>query len=107
MGEQVLDGAAGMSRIAAVPIRQSSRILTVTGELPAPGFLRGQWCVPVASLGLRTRYEVTIVAFKRRDGTRWDIADRDVAFYADDEILVAGSPKKAEAFSELDKDADA
>ena len=35
VGEQILGRAAGMSRIAAVPIRQSSRILTVTGELSA------------------------------------------------------------------------
>ncbi|HHX46362.1 MAG TPA: hypothetical protein GX718_03185 [Brevibacterium sp.] len=54
-----------------------------------------------------TRYDVTIVAFKRRGGSHWDIADRDVILYADDEILVAGNPKKVEAFSELDKDADA
>lgn len=62
--------------------------------------------VPLASLGLRTKYDVTIVAFKRRGGSHWDIADRDVTLYADDEILVAGGPKKVEAFSELDKDAD-
>ena len=63
--------------------------------------------VPLASVGLRTRYDVTIVAFKRRGNSLWDIADRDVTLYTDDEILVAGSPKKVEAFSELDKDADA
>ena len=63
--------------------------------------------VPLASVGLRTQYDVTIAAFKRRGNSLWDIADRDVTLYTDDEILVAGSPKKVEAFSELDKDADA
>ncbi|MCD1287694.1 potassium channel family protein [Brevibacterium sp. GP-SGM9] len=60
--------------------------------------------VPLASTGLRGKYDVTVVAFKRRGGSRWDIADRDVTLYADDEILIAGSPHHVEVFSELDKD---
>ncbi|MCI4012430.1 TrkA family potassium uptake protein [Brevibacterium sp. ZH18] len=59
---------------------------------------------PLASANVRQRYGVTIVAFKREEGGTWDIADRDVTLYTDNEILVAGSPKNVEAFSELDKD---
>lgn len=62
--------------------------------------------VPLASLGLRTEYGVTIVAFKRDGGGSWDIADRDVTLYANDEILIAGTPRNVETFSELDKDND-
>ncbi|RBP62233.1 trk system potassium uptake protein TrkA [Brevibacterium sanguinis] len=61
---------------------------------------------PLASIGVRTTYAVTIVAFKRNGTEHWDIADPEVVLYADDEILVAGHPRKVEAFSELDKDAD-
>lgn len=62
--------------------------------------------VPLASLGVRKKYGVTIVAFKRESGGPWDIADRDITLYANDEILIAGTPRNVEAFSELDKDAD-
>lgn len=61
--------------------------------------------VPLASLGVRSQYGVTVVAFKRHDGDHWDIADREVTLYTEDEILIAGSPQKVEAFSELDKEA--
>lgn len=62
--------------------------------------------VPLSSVGVRSRYEVTIVAFKRGTSDHWDIGDPDVTLDADDEILVAGHPKNVEAFSELDKDDD-
>lgn len=62
--------------------------------------------VPLASLGVRAAYGVTIVAVKRAGGSTWDIADRDMTVYADDEILIAGHPREVEAFSELDKDSD-
>ncbi len=62
--------------------------------------------VPLASIGVRTKYAVTIVAFKRNGNAHWDIADPEVTLYADDEILIAGQPRKIEAFSELDKDAE-
>ncbi|AZL10098.1 potassium channel family protein [Brevibacterium aurantiacum] len=62
--------------------------------------------VPLASVGVRSRYGVTVVAFKRKTSQYWDIGDPDVTLYADDEILIAGHPKKVEAFSELDKDDD-
>ncbi|WP_309131059.1 TrkA family potassium uptake protein [Brevibacterium sp.] len=60
--------------------------------------------VPLASFGVRTKYSVTIVAFKRNGTEHWDITDPEVVLYAEDEILVAGHPRKVEAFSELDKD---
>lgn len=62
--------------------------------------------VPLASLGVRATYGVTIVAVKRAGSRQWDIADRDMTLYADDEILIAGHPREVERFSELDKDTD-
>ncbi|TGD30208.1 hypothetical protein EB835_13925 [Brevibacterium sp. S22] len=84
--EQMLDSAASTSRIAAVLIRQSSRILTVTGELSA--------CGSIPSEG---------AAFRGRTA----LPGRPVCGCADDEILVAGSSKKVAELSESDKDADA
>lgn len=59
---------------------------------------------PLASFDLRAEYGVSVVAFRREGEESWDIADQDVTLYADDEILIAGSPRKVEDFSTLDED---
>ena len=53
---------------------------------------------------LRGKYGVSVVAFRRNGDGHWDIADQDVTLYADDEMLIAGSPRNVEDFSALDKD---
>jgi trk system potassium uptake protein TrkA len=59
---------------------------------------------PLASFDVRRRYGVSVVALRREGEDSWDIADQDVTLYADDEILIAGSPREVEDFSTLDED---
>lgn len=59
---------------------------------------------PLASFDVRRRYGVSVVAVRREGEDSWDIADQDVTLYADDEILIAGSPREVEDFSTLDED---
>lgn len=59
---------------------------------------------PLSSFDLRGQYGVTVVAFRRGGDEHWDIADQDVTLYADDEMLIAGTPRKVEDFSAVDKD---
>lgn len=59
---------------------------------------------PLGSFDLRGTYGVTVVAFRRSGDEHWDIADQDVTLYADDEMLIAGTPRKVEDFSAFDKD---
>ncbi len=55
---------------------------------------------PLDTLGLHTRYGVSIVAV-RRPGEGWMPTERSTVLYEDDQILVTGSTDKAEAFSSL------
>ena len=59
---------------------------------------------PLASFDVRRHYGVSVVAVRREGEDSWDIADQDVTLYADDEILIAGSPREVEDFSTLDED---
>ena len=59
---------------------------------------------PLASFDVRRRYGVSVVALRREGEDSWDIADQDVTLYADDEVLIAGSPREVEDFSTLDED---
>lgn len=59
---------------------------------------------PLGSFDLRGKYGVTVVAFRRNSDEHWDIADQEVTLYADDEMLIAGTPHHVEDFSALDKD---
>ena len=59
---------------------------------------------PLGSFELHDKYGVTVVAFRRSRDEHWDIADQGVTLYADDEILIAGTPRNVEDFSALDKD---
>ncbi|WP_266096064.1 TrkA C-terminal domain-containing protein [Brevibacterium pigmentatum] len=49
---------------------------------------------------------MSVVAFRRDGEDTWNIADQDVTLYANDEILVAGSPREVEDFSTLDEEDD-
>lgn len=59
---------------------------------------------PLASFDVRREYGVSVVAFRRDGEEGWAIADQDITLYADDEILIAGSPREVEDFSTLDDD---
>jgi trk system potassium uptake protein TrkA len=59
---------------------------------------------PLASFDVRRDYGVSVVAVRRDGEDSWNIADQDVTLYADDEILIAGSPREVEDFSTLDED---
>lgn len=59
---------------------------------------------PLSSFDLRGTYGVTVVAFRRSSDEHWDFADQDVTLYADDEVLIAGTPRNVEDFSAIDKD---
>ncbi|WP_350269554.1 TrkA family potassium uptake protein [Brevibacterium sp. CBA3109] len=59
---------------------------------------------PLSSFDLRGTYGVTVVAFRRNGDGHWDIADQEVTLYADDEMLIAGTPRNVEDFSAIDKD---
>lgn len=59
---------------------------------------------PLSSFDLSGKYGVTVVAFRRNGDQHWDIADQEVTLYADDEMLIAGTPRNVEDFSALDKD---
>ncbi|MFF0946025.1 potassium channel family protein [Kocuria sp. CPCC 205300] len=53
---------------------------------------------PLDTLGLRTRYGVSIVAV-RRPGESWAPTEPSTVLYEDDQVLVTGPTDKAEAFS--------
>jgi trk system potassium uptake protein TrkA len=59
---------------------------------------------PLASFDVRRDYGVSVVAVRRDGEDSWNIADQDVTLYADDEILIAGSPREVEDFSTLAED---
>lgn len=61
---------------------------------------------PLASFDIRREYGISVVAFRRDGEDTWNIADQDVTLYANDEILVAGSPREVEDFSTLDEEDD-
>lgn len=55
---------------------------------------------PLAVLELRRRFDVTVVAVKRRHGD-WEHTTAQTVLYEDDQIIVQGPKAKAEAFSAL------
>ncbi|WP_426937175.1 hypothetical protein ACQE2J_04570 [Brevibacterium sp. LE-L] len=61
---------------------------------------------PLASFDIKREYGVSVGAFRRDGEGSWDIADQDVTLCANDEILIAGSPREVEDFSTLDEEDD-
>ena len=55
---------------------------------------------PLGILGLRDKYGITVVAFKRLGGT-WGHTTAQTVLYDDDQIIVQGSKTDAEKFSTL------
>lgn len=52
---------------------------------------------PLAVLGLRDKYGITVVAY-RRPGTRWEHTTAQTVLYAEDEIIVQGYKAETERF---------
>jgi trk system potassium uptake protein TrkA len=55
---------------------------------------------PLGEPRIRSKYGVTVTAYKPA-GRAWDYTTADTAIQAGDTILVAGSTRKAEAFSQV------
>jgi trk system potassium uptake protein len=55
---------------------------------------------PLEVLQLRSKFNITVVAVKRRGGV-WEHTTGQTVLYDDDQIIVQGSKSKAEAFSSL------
>lgn len=55
---------------------------------------------PLEVLQLRSKYDITVVAVKRRNGS-WEHTTPQTVLYDDDQIIVQGAKDKAEAFSAL------
>ncbi|WP_201291509.1 potassium channel family protein [Arthrobacter zhaoguopingii] len=61
---------------------------------------RETWDRELGTTKIRANYGITVIAVKRRDGN-WDYTTARTVLYSDDEIIVAGPTRKAEAFSAL------
>ncbi|MBG6239604.1 trk system potassium uptake protein TrkA [Mycetocola sp. CAN_C7] len=55
---------------------------------------------PLSETGIRNRYGVTVTAYKRGDAP-WTYTTLETVLEAEDTVLVAGTTRKAEAFSQL------
>lgn len=55
---------------------------------------------PLGVLKLRSKFDITVVAVKRRTGD-WEHTSAQTVLYAEDQIIVQGTKSRAEAFSSL------
>ena len=55
---------------------------------------------PLEVLQLRSKYDITVVAVKRKGG-QWEHTTPQTVLYDDDQVIVQGAKDKAEAFSAL------
>lgn len=63
----------------------------------APAVILG---VPMADTGVRAKYGITVTAF-HRPGSGWSYTSLDTVLELGDVVLIAGTPDRVEAFSQL------